>query len=218
MKGLLQSKKFKKSLGKWLLMYILCMGVFTTVITYSKYISNMLSSGGEARVSKFNVNLRFCDDEKCENVDSDTREVIKKRPSSDMTYFFAVDTSNIEVNADLVLTITADKHFKIDKVEEVTNSDAKLVDSISKNNSTVDTVSITNRVSAGDSDVKIYKVTVRYNEAVIDYNKSNCQSLTGDCKVINGVVKSDSELSRYIFNEKQVFDVLKIGYSVDQIR
>lgn len=218
MKGLLQSKKFKKSLGKWLLMYVLCMGVFTTVITYSKYISNMLSSGGEARVSKFNVNLKFCDDEKCENTNTEKHEATKVRPSSNMSYYFAVDTTQLEVNADLILTVTTDRHFKIDKIEEITNDGYEEIKSISKNSSDGDTASITNKVIAGDSEMKKYKVTVSYNDEVIDYNRENCKSLSGDCKVVNGVIKNGTDLPRYIFNEKQVFDVLKVGYSAVQTR
>ena len=41
MKGLLHSKLFRKNLFTWLFMYIIVIGLFTTVVTYSKYISSM---------------------------------------------------------------------------------------------------------------------------------------------------------------------------------
>lgn len=41
MKKLLQNKKFRTNLYKWFSMYICVMAIFTTVVTYSKYISNM---------------------------------------------------------------------------------------------------------------------------------------------------------------------------------
>ena len=89
MKGLLQSKRFKKNLGKWVFMYVICMGIFTTVITYSKYISNMLDDDDSARVSKFNVGLKYCKDALCEEEGIDPFDPERYKPyENDLLFCF----------------------------------------------------------------------------------------------------------------------------------
>lgn len=214
MKGLLHSKYFKKNLSKWLFMYVLCMGLFTTIITYSKYISNIFSSYDKARVSKFNINLIYCKDESCSN-EGTAYDPEKYRPTGEIVYYFAVDSSNLEVNADVIFTISVDNHFKIKKVEEITNSDSKITN-VSKNGNNDKIVSISDSFLASSNILKRYKVTVIYDETVIDYNKSSCKKVSEDCKVVNGVILDDYGVSQYIFDEEKVFDVLKIGYSAIQ--
>lgn len=209
MKGLLQSKIFKKSLKKWLLMYVMCMGLFTTVVTYSKYISNMLESDDVARVSKFNINLQYCNDELCEDdiTEADTKVY---RPTSNMEYYFALDTSNLEVNADLFITISVDEHFKIDKIEKILGGKYSDIDSSSKDTNNK-TQTISDKAIAGNKEKIKYKVTVSYDETVKDYNNSG--------NIINGVIKdSQTGLPQYIFNENNVYNVLTIGYSATQTR
>lgn len=218
MKGLLHSKKFKKNIGKWLIMYIVCMGLFTTLVTYSKYISKMLSTNDGARVSKFNISLKYCDNENCDNGGSNAPSDKRYVPYNEIIYYFAVDTSTLEVNAELILTARIlDNHFKIKEIKEITNS-TRQVNNISKNNSG-DVISITTNVKTGDKNLKKYKVTVVYDESVVDYDKQNCTSNTSGCKVVNGVVKdNDSNVPKYIFDETKKYASLEIGYSLKQTK
>ncbi len=208
MKGLLQSKKFKKSLGKWLFMYVICMGLFTTVITYSKYISSMLDDDSTARVSKFNVALKYCADEKCEKEETTPFDPKKYRPYEELVYYFSVDKSQIEVNAELLLTIRVDTHFKITKVA-LSGEDDKVVpnESEAKGNKVF---TISNSISPGNKDIAIYKVSVMYDETVVDKDKQG--------NIINGIVKDESGNPKYIFNEKQDFNVMTVDYSIEQKR
>ncbi len=215
MKKLLQSRKFRKNLGKWIFMYVICMGLFTTVVTYSKYISKMLSSNDEARVSKFNVKLRYCENENCENGGTDNYITKNYRPTSEIVYYFSVDASDLEVNADLLLTIRINSHFKLKEIIEITQGENKPVNNISKNSG--DTMSITTSVNAGSKTLKKYKVVVKYDESVIEYNKNNCTGLTNGCKIVNGVDNS-SNPPKYIFDETKIYNILEIGYSIKQTK
>ena len=191
MKKLLQSRKFRKNLGKWIFMYVICMGLFTTVVTYSKYISKMLSSNDEARVSKFNVKLRYCENENCENGGTDNYITKNYRPT--------------RINS----------HFKLKEIIEITQGENKPVNNISKNSG--DTMSITTSVNAGSKTLKKYKVVVKYDESVIEYNKNNCTGLTNGCKIVNGVDNS-SNPPKYIFDETKIYNILEIGYSIKQTK
>ena len=57
MKGLLQSKIFRKNLKKWLCMYVGALLLLTTVVTYSKYISKY-NVDDDARITKFDVTVK----------------------------------------------------------------------------------------------------------------------------------------------------------------
>lgn len=219
MKGLLQSKRFKKNIGKWLIMYGLCMGLFTTLVTYSKYISKMLSTNDGARVSKFDISLKYCENENCDNGGSNTPSDKRYAPYNEIVYYFAVDTSTLEVNAELILTARIlDNHFKLKEIKEITNSTGQ-INNISKNSTSGDTISITTNVKAGDKNLRKYKVTIVYDETVVDYNKPNCTSNTTGCKVVNGIVKdNDSNIPKYIFDETKKYAALEIGYSLKQTK
>ncbi len=213
MKGLLQSKYFKNNLKKWVFMYVLCMGIFTTVITYSRYISNMFSSDDSARVSNFGLNLMYCDDEICEKNRKD--KPVKYRPFGEMEYYFAIDGSELEVSVDLILTVNVDRHFKIKSVEKMPGVNNDPINIISKNTTANKTISFTDTAIAGQKQITKYKVIVTYDEKVIDYNKEGCKAVSSDCKVVNGII-NENGVSKYIFDEKTVFDALSVGYSATQ--
>lgn len=213
MKGLLQSKHFKKNLKKWVFMYVLCMGVFTTVITYSRYISNMFSSNDSARVSNFNLNLMYCDNEICSKEQAE--EPIKYRPFGEMEYYFAIDGSELEVGVDVIFNVTADRHFKIKKVEKLPGGNTNEIKMISKNSNQDKTLSFSDVVTAGEKQIIKYKVILTYDEKVVDYNKESCKAVSDDCKVVNGIVKEDG-IPKYIFDDKTVFNAITVGYSATQ--
>lgn len=206
MKGLLQSKIFRKNLGKWLFMYLLCMGVFTTVITYSKYISNLLNQSDEARVSKFNIQLNYCTDESCSDITTQAPRLTTYRPFDEITYYFAIDASNLEVDTDMFVTISLDRHFKIKELKEITD-EIENNSNLASENSKIQTVD--RKVIAGDKTLIKYMVTIICDEEIIDYNE--------DGSVKNGIVKEDG-LPRYIFDENQEYNILTVGYSAEQSR
>lgn len=206
MKGLLQSKRFKKNLGKWVFMYVICMGIFTTVITYSKYISNMLDDDDSARVSKFNVGLKYCKDVLCKEEGIEPFDPERYRPYEKMIYYFALDKSTLEVQADLLLTLKTDRHFKIKEVYLAANTDIVVPNESQVNNGKVFT--IRNTIKPGETGLAIYKVVIEYDETVVDKNESG--------KIINGIIKDDSGYPKYIFNENTEFTVLTVDYTVEQ--
>ena len=218
MKGLLQSKRFKQKLYRWIFMYVVTIGLLTTIITYSKYIASMLDGNEAARVAKFNVKLEYCDDIDCYNHATGTYDSLKFRPNGEMVYYFSVDTSEIEVNTDLILTITIDNHFNIKKIEDVTDKDdIKEVTTISNNDTSNKTASIDNSISASTNNITRYKVTLAYDESVVDYNKLGCdETLSNGCKVVNGVVLDEDGNKQYIFDEATPYEILKIGYTAIQ--
>lgn len=105
MKGLLHSKYFKTNLKKWLFMYVGVMLLFTTVVTYSKYISRV-DIKDEARATRFNVVLYESNKDgiNC-SLNEEACEKYKFRPDKEFSYFFTLDKSEIEVKTKLVITL-----------------------------------------------------------------------------------------------------------------
>lgn len=109
MNKLLHSKTFRQNLFKWVFMYIAALGLLTSVITYSKYITNMMSTG-EARASKFAVTIEPYNDEsfKCPP-DSPKNCVtnIQVRPTKEIEVYFKIDLNDLEVKTNVVLRASA---------------------------------------------------------------------------------------------------------------
>ncbi len=101
MKGLLQSKKFKNNLKKWLCMYVGVMLLLTTVITYSKYISKFQGST-KASPAKFQIELEPFDIDQSTHLATD-----------ELTYKFYVDVSNVDVASTLKILTFVDESFNI---------------------------------------------------------------------------------------------------------
>lgn len=184
MKGLIHSKKFRQNLYKWLFVYIGVLGLLATVVTYSKYISS-LGTKDEARVTKFNVKIRFQED--CA---ADSTETICKTgnhlPFEDMVYYFTVDTSELEVTANLYLTAkfkdTVSSNYEISEIAESKLVDGKIVyESVTdqKNSSSIALTSNAIEINSTNRGEKLYRVTVKY---------------TGD----NDVDEKDASYSLYV--------------------
>lgn len=119
MKGLLHSKVFKANLRKWLCMYVGVMLLLTSVVTYSKYISQM-NHDDSSRVTKFNVEInktnksfKNCKDENGQDI-CPTEAV---RPTSEMLFYFTVSTEEVEVRADISITVQVAKQIAASNVE-----------------------------------------------------------------------------------------------------
>ncbi len=121
MKGLLQSKRFRTNLYKWLFMYAGVMMLLITVITYSKFITSM-STKDTARTTKFNIDINYlnCNDDCGENCDEKNSYITSNnicktenyRPTSTIEYAFNVK-KDVEVKTILALNIDINNDLKV---------------------------------------------------------------------------------------------------------
>ena len=181
MKNLLQNKKFRTNLYKWFSMYICVMAIFTTVVTYSKYISNM-GTDEEARVANFEVGISFdCDpgnvtvNPNLDNTSSHVCDMGTSRPTSILPYRFTVDTSKLEADATLVLSILVDKSFELLEIKNITKNITYVTNgtvvpntgtSIGLKNGHT-SVTLTQDVFAKKGESDQYEIKVRYKDALV---------------------------------------------------
>lgn len=162
MKGLLQSRVFKKNLRKWLLMYIGVMVLLTTVVTYSKYISSF-NAEDTARVTKFRVKIDFLG-HNCSVTTAKTCNTGNILPYEDQYYTFTIDQSDLEVNTDLLITTRIDNsNFYIKKLEELSGQTVKKT--MTGNDQSL---SISKDVLASDNSTITYRITVAYKNPTRD--------------------------------------------------
>lgn len=213
MKGLLQSKIFRKNLKKWLCMYVGALLLLTTVVTYSKYISKY-NADEDARITKFDVTVKNIENEnltctgEIDKLDCTTKDTY--RPTTKIPYEFVV-TPNFEVNTLLATTIYVPASFNIETLEEINGKvlydekenikDSSITISKIKNKNEkgeeVDTatiITITKKIDTDDiinsNTPKTYKITIKYN-----YDEET-----------------------YLTADKENLSVIKIGYSATQIK
>ena len=213
MKGLLQSKIFRKNLKKWLCMYVGALLLLTTVVTYSKYISKY-NVDDDSRITKFDVTVKNIENEnltctgEIDKLDCTTKDTY--RPTTKIPYEFVV-TPNFEVNTLLATTIYVPASFNIETLEEINGKvlydekenikDSSITISKIKNKNEkgeeVDTatiITITKKIDTDDiinsNTPKTYKITIKYN-----YDEET-----------------------YLTADKENLSVIKIGYSATQIK
>lgn len=164
MKGLLHSKKFRTNLYKWLFLYVGVMMLFTSVVTYSRYITS-LQTDEQSRVASFEVGIDYMN---CKNVaTNDTKRICNSgdyRPTSEMKYYFTIDTTKLEVNSLFVLSITVKPEFKVLGLKR----DNKAVDITGINNNVI---RLQEQISAGEGGPSVFELTVLYQGNDIVYNK-----------------------------------------------
>lgn len=177
MNGLLKSKVFKKNLRKWLTMYIGILGLFATVVTYSKYISRF-DGNRQAKAAKFAVDIKF-DNEECTGNDCSIRDLGELRPTSDYEFSFVVDTSQLEVTTILATTITVNENLTDVKIfegeNEITSDSSKdkyyvntgnaytIVDKVEKDSNGV-------VINASGGSATTYKVTAKVDKEKVKNN------------------------------------------------
>ena len=156
MKGLLHSKLFKKNLLRWLFMYVTVIGLFTTVVTYSKYISSMQNSD-VARPAKFDASITY--DGVCSGTAEDVRcNIGTFRPTSELVYYFTVDARNLEVTTLFVTRISIKNEFKNIVIYDIT--DGTKIPTSFENEGNVFT--LTRTINVDESYVRKYMVTMDY--------------------------------------------------------
>lgn len=156
MKGLLHSKKFKTNLYKWLFMYVGVMLLFTTVITYSKYISSM-DGDDEARPARFIV--------KVEPLECTNCNLTAYRPTSKIEQNFQINLEELEVTTDLELTITVDNdYFELLSFEPILgkNETPLLGSCAGSTSSNTNEAKVCGRIPVESNKLLKYKAIVKY--------------------------------------------------------
>lgn len=177
MKGLLHSKLFRKNLCKWIFMYIVAIGLFTSVVTYSKYISSVQSEGDKAKVAKFDASITY--DRVCTTLaETEICNIGNYRPTSDISYYFTVDTTNIEVAATFVTLITVDSKFKNVRIYDVTDIETEMTFTKNENKFT-----LVEDIDTGNTYIRKYKVTMNFDNENNDINYSSEHKITGSLTV-----------------------------------
>lgn len=166
MKGLLHSKRFRRNLKRWICMYVGVLVLFTSVVTYSRYVSN-LSLNDEAKVTKFNVNIG--------KGKASTESGKDPFLPTDTIYYTFTVTPDFEVKTLLALTINAEHRFTIESiVEETSNLEIYNKDIRSQNagpitvstDTTVDgndtKVVISRKISSAEAQATTYKIALKF--------------------------------------------------------
>ena len=197
MKGLLQSKRFRSNLYKWLIAYVGVMLLLSTVITYSKYISSFLEQD-KAVPARFDIAIKQLN---C--LDTTTGETCN--PSSywstlPIAYYFTVDTSNLEVTTKMKVTLDVNSDFEVEKVEEITNLEA-----ISDSNGTI--IDLEN-IATKNLDIS----NKTKNNLILLPNYDNIVAKTGGKKGYRVLLKyiGTNDTDRNI-------NILKVNYAAEQI-
>ncbi len=175
MKELLHSKVFRRNLKKWLFMYVGTICLLTSVITYSKYIS-AFNGSDSARPAKFNVKVNF-DEIACPEPIvgsfSSTCDLGSSRPLPAYDFKFNVDTSELEVNTLLVLTLKTGEGFTLpDSIVEVDETGKKIKDVSLESIIDSNNKKITLNINDSNRDqIRYYKATLAYdNEGATKFN------------------------------------------------
>ncbi len=209
MKGLLQSKRFKKNFKKWLCMYVAAILMLTTVVTYSKYISS-LGGTDRARITRFNVVI---DNETKENYTCATVEEhisclanddLKYRPTKDLSYKFNVKP-NVEVNTVIATTVYVPKDFEIISLKDKEGNDL-----YNKETST-QTKEITLGTITNNETGEITSNTITISDKI-----NVVQSSANDTKTYEVIVRYLYDEKKYSEAVKEKVEVIKVGYSAIQ--
>ncbi len=177
MKGLLQSKRFRKNLFKWLFMYIGVMALFTSVVTYSKYISNMHSSD-QARVAKFTYKVA------CDGIDSNVCNTGVHRLTKPIIYEFVLDTSQLEVSTKFTFAATVSSNFSYKIYESLNNKDFSDV-TLNESGTISSSWNYTHKVGSGPDKI-YYRIEATFKEDINKHfnGEQNIVSISYDAEQI----------------------------------
>ena len=213
MKGLLQSKIFRKNLKKWLCMYVGALLLLTTVVTYSKYISKY-NVDEDARITKFDVTVKNIENEnltctgEIDKLDCTTKDTY--RPTTKIPYEFVV-TPNFEVNTLLATTIYVPASFNIERLEEIDGDplyDEK--ENIKDSSITISKLKDKNEKGEEVDTATIITITKKIDtDDIINSNKPKTYKIT---------IKYNYDEETYLTADKENLSVIKIGYSATQIK
>ena len=169
-------------------MYIAVMGLLTTVVTYSRY---MTTFGGTStvEVAKFNIDIN--DDIMCGATAPKYENYCnyaENRTTDEIEYYYVVDTTGVEVKTKFFMTLYVNDKFELEKLEEIDiNAESPepksvtLVDPTKSQNIngtnfklwTITDNSINNVIELGKGSEKVYKATLKYNNKDVDIESFN---------------------------------------------
>lgn len=189
MKSLLHSEIFRKNLYRWLGMYLIVMLLFTFVITYSKYMVGFVSSD-EARVANFNIDIQYDQANGCRASDEDVCFVGRYRPTSNFSYYFTVDTRNIEVKTFLALAVNV--HSKFEIVEFASLGDDGVYHAIDLTDKKEDNkIKMTEVLSPNAGELTRYRLTVLYNSKFLKTDEDGSLYYDDNIENIDKIVTVD---------------------------
>ena len=168
MSKLLHSKTFRNNLIKWIMIYVCVMLSTVSVITYSKYISE-LQSNASSTPAKFI--LTVTDGDICSATIPTLCNIEKFKTNDSIDYNFTVDTLELEVNTLLVLTINVNSSFNIDSLY-VDDEEINL-ESTEGYSHTNNVITITENVSINNTSIKNYKVRLSLKDSATNYSITN---------------------------------------------
>lgn len=198
MTWLLHSKLFKENLKKWLFMYIAVMCLLTSVITYSKYISNFQGTQDSVRSAKFNVEISSSNEGCSTQNDKIVCNIESKRPTQKIEFMVDLDASDLEVAAEVLtrLNLLASSYEIIELVEYKDASSKTLYSS--------------------ESNILDSNVQKTDNGSLIVTNKFDLTSTKNITYKITAIYIS-SNANPDIYEEVAEAPVLQVGYTAEQI-
>lgn len=209
MSNILHNKIFRANLVRWIVLYIGVISVFTTVVTYSKYITT-LPTKDNARPAKFNVTIK--NDKICSTL-STLCNLESYKPYDEIEYYFTVDTTEVEVLADMVIKISVNKEFRIVNFTYV--GDTEYTVSMPESGVIPDSLS---DVALPDE----YKLNY-VNDSEVE-EKNNVITLVGETGAYKSKVQTYKVRLKFIkdtydntYSSKHDYEkIVKVGYSVNQ--
>lgn len=175
-------------------MYVGVLVCFTTVVTYSKYISKMVNTDS-ARVAKFDVTINPLNCNPTLNDETKKCNIGINRPTR-IDYAFSVDTTNIEVQTQLYIYFYINKSFILnpslssDAIKNATDVGLRRI-----NNVDYEVYKFTDNIDIADVNRKLkkeYIISVKYN--------------------------SLSKLYDEVIDDASLNDIVRVGYSAMQIK
>lgn len=205
MEILIQGERSRRNLYKWLGMYVLVLLLFTTVVTYSKYITK-ISSSDDARVASFNMNINYDNVSNCEAGEKDACVVGDYRPTSEIPYYFTVDTRKLEVRTFFVLTVNVPYPYEIVKITRL--DDNKVVIPAEDEVDELNRINLSEVVEASKGKRSRYELVIRYNGGKIVKDDD------GNSYYDENAVLNNDEVST---SAESLDKVVTVDYSMDQI-
>ncbi len=195
MKKLFSNQKYRRIFYRYLVMYFAVLFLFTTVVTYSKYISR-LSSTSNARVAKFDVDISYLGNSLCVP-GGDACEMGSFRPTAEIPYYFQT-VADFEVSVLFVLSLSIANDFKVVGLykKEEGMSDYSAIE-FSSDSSFIELKQV---IAPNEAKRTIYKVVVKYQG--------------------NNLVYHDGENSYYEYQNKEAVsnEIVKVSYSAKQLK
>lgn len=182
MDELLHNKRFRSNLYKWVFAYVGVLLLFSSVVTYSKYITS-LEQGDSSKPAKFDVKIS-CPD--CSITSDNVIDTGSFRPTQNIEYYFQISPS-FEVNTNLKIITTVDPEFYIQKLELINLETSEIIkkvyekeengDIITSITALEDKLLATSQITMNQKinfNTMGYKLTIKFNKEVDEeYKKSH---------------------------------------------